>query len=370
MKQRRYCGYGSHQQLPEVLQKFSPRKIFYVTGKDSYHLSGGAELFHPAVSQYEFVRFCDFAVNPKLADIRVGMELFQRERCDFVLGVGGGSVMDVAKAVAILTTQDSAPERLVRGEAPLTPRAIPTVMIPTTAGAGSEATHFSVIYLDQRKYSLAHLSMQPDVAILEPALLRQLPRQVAACSGIDALCHGIEALWSLNATAQSREYSLRAIELASAHLVSGVNLASESARQQMMMAAYWAGRAINIAKTTAAHAVSYALTALFGIPHGQAVALSLPHFVEFNWGRGQPSTPGRTREAMFAALGVSTAAEAADWIRQTMAKINLATQLSHLDLPTGASEKIEEYGFNEQRMKNNPRPVSEKDYLRILEAIK
>ena len=150
--------------------------------------------------------------------------------------------------------------------------------IPTTAGTGSEATHFAVIYVDGKKKSIASQQLLPDVVILDPQLTDNMPAYVSACSGFDALSQAIESYWSRAATPLSQLYAAMAIEVLLVELPQAVNSNSRLARDKMQMAANWAGKAINISKTTAPHAMSYVITQEFGIPHGHAVALTLGKF--------------------------------------------------------------------------------------------
>ena len=222
-------------------------------------------------------------MNPTVGDVEKGISCFKSKMCDFVIGIGGGSAIDVAKAVSLLATNNGKPEDFINEPKMLNDRSVPTVIIPTTAGTGSESTHFSVLYIGKTKHSLAHHSMLPDVAILDPVFTKSLSPRITACTGMDALCQGIEAFWSVNSTEESREYSRKAIQLALSNIKSAVNNPDSNSRQNMLFASNFAGRAINIAMTTAAHAVSYPFTSYFNVPHGLAVALTLPYFIEFNY---------------------------------------------------------------------------------------
>ena len=274
MDQKIYSGYGSYRKLQSILKEYQLNRIFLVTGKTSYESSGAAERLGNVLAEVDHIRFCDFEVNPKIEDIKDGLELFKNEKCDFVVGVGGGSVLDIAKAIALLASQQAQPEEIIKGVSKITARQIPTVMIPMTSGTGSESTQFSVVYIGKSKYSLQHESLVPDFAILDPTFTKNLPAYIAAYTGMDAMCQGIESLWSVNSTKASRTKSCEAIKMAVSNLPAAVNNSNEDSRENMLLASNLAGRAINVAQTTAAHAASYPLTSYFGIPHGHAVALN------------------------------------------------------------------------------------------------
>ena len=373
MKQKIYTGYNSYKKIYDILEELSPKKIFLVTGKKSYFLSGAKNLLSKFINKYNYFRFYDLEINPKLKDLINGINIFNREKCDIIIGVGGGSVMDIAKSISILATQNGDLEGFIKGEISLKERQIPSIMIPTTAGTGSESTHFSITYINKIKYSLAHYSLLPDFVILDPLFTKNLPPYITACTSMDALCQAIESFWSTNSTEESRTYSKQAIELVMSYIIKNVNNPDIISRGKMLIASNLAGKAINIAKTTAAHSVSYPLTSYFNIPHGHAVALTLPHFIEFNNnvsskniqdGRGVEFIEDRMGE-LFTILKVKAADKARDKIIDIMKKINLETRLSRLGINRNNIDIIIENGFNRQRMKNNPRAVNEKN-LRIL----
>lgn len=377
MKQKIYLGYDSYKKLYGILEDFSPEKIFLITGKKSYFLSGAKNLLSEFIDKYNYFRFYDFETNPKLKDLINGIKIFGKEKCDIIIGVGGGSVMDIAKSISILATQQGDLEEFIKGKISLRERQIPSIMIPITAGTGSESTHFSVIYIDKIKYSLAHESLLPDFVILDPVFTENLPPYITACTCMDALCQAIESFWSVNSTIESRTYSKQAIELIISNITKNVNNPDRVSREKMLIASNLAGKAINIAKTTAAHAVSYPITSYFNVPHGHAVALTLPHFIEFNYdislenlqdSRGVKFVKDRMNE-LFDILEVKTANKAKDKLLSIMKEVNLEKKLSKLRINRNNIDIIIENGFNPQRMKNNPRLVTEKNLRNLLKKI-
>ena len=377
MNQKIYSGYNTHKKLHNILREFSPRKVFLVTGRKSYFLSGAENLSGKIISEFDYIRFCDFEPNPKLQDIKRGLDLFNKENCDFVIGVGGGSVMDIAKAISLLATQRGKLREFSGEGVSFEQRRIPSVMIPTTAGTGSESTHFSTIYTGKVKHSLSHNSLLPDFAILDPVFTESLPPYITACTGMDALCQGIESFWSINSTEESRMFSEQAIKLAAANIVKCVNNPDKKSRRNMLMASNFSGRAINIAKTTAAHAVSYPLTSYFNIPHGHAVSLTLPYFIEFNYN----VSPGNLRDSrgieftknimnkLIGILGADTSGEAKEKIINIMKEINLEVRLSGLGVSRDSIGIIVKNGLDPQRIKNNPRLVSQPDLRDLIRRI-
>jgi len=353
--------------LPRILDEKKARRVFLVTGRASYEVSGAKDIIETLLKNCEITRFCDFPASPNLDDIRRGIAVFKHSSADVIIAVGGGSVMDMAKSVNILAEHDEPFENFVRGEKTLERRGKTLIAIPTTAGSGSEATHFAVVYIGKQKYSLAHESMLPNYAIVDQRFTFKLPPRITASTGIDALSQAIESFWSLNATEESKKYSRRAIALTCSFLTEAVNSPASQARAAMSEAAHLAGKAINIAKTTACHAISYPITAYFGVPHGHAVGLTLPQMFLYN---AEALDSGDLR-GLLALLGVKTPEEGAEFLESLMRKIGLETRLSQLNINfTEAKKIILEEVFKTDRVRNNPRPLTKEALEKILDEIK
>lgn len=219
------------------------------------------------------VVFDQFTSNPLYEDVCKGVELFNANRCDAIVAVGGGSTIDVAKCIKLYCKMDPGQNYL---QQEYRDSGVPLIAVPTTAGTGSESTRYAVIYFEGKKQSVTHDSIIPNYAILEPKLLKSLPLYQKKCTMLDALCQGIESMWSVNSTDESRVFSKIAIDLIMHHWQDYIEQNSAEAAEAIMQAANYAGRAINITQTTAPHAMSYKLTSMYGLPHGHAVALCLP----------------------------------------------------------------------------------------------
>lgn len=221
-----------------------------------------------------YAQFDGFAPNPTAEQVLAGWAMYQGEGCDGILSIGGGSAIDVAKAIKAIGGTDPADTALARLTHP-DPLAVVHVALPTTAGTGSESTHFATIYIGGKKYSVSHPDLLPEVAILDPAQLLSLPDAERAATFLDALCHSIESYWSMRATDESRAFSAQAIALLTAS-ADAYLAGDEAACGAVMAASNFAGRAINLTTTTAAHAMCYQLTSLYGLRHGHAAAVCLP----------------------------------------------------------------------------------------------
>lgn len=220
-----------------------------------------------------YVIFDQFTPNPLYEDVCKGVDLFNKEGCDAILAVGGGSSIDVAKCIKLYCRMKK--DKLYL-EQEYKDTGVRLIAIPTTAGTGSESTRYAVIYYDSRKQSVTHDSIIPDVAILESKVLKTLPLYQKKCTMLDALCQGIESWWSVNSTGESKEYSKASVETIMQWWREYILENVDEAAEMIMQAANYAGRAINITQTTAAHAFSYKITSMYHLPHGHAVAVCLP----------------------------------------------------------------------------------------------
>ncbi len=276
--QREFIGRGQFAIVANELIRLGSQRIFLVTGKTSYQSCGAKERLEPLFRDYTIVHYNDFSPNPTFAEAMAGTQFYNKEKCDVIVAVGGGSTLDIAKSINALQSHPGNERAIATGKNKLSNLLAPLIAIPTTAGTGSESTHFAVIYVDGKKYSITSPSLRPDVAVIDATFTDTLPPYITACTGFDALCQSIESYWAKNATEESRKSATKAINLLIEYLPVAVQKGSPKAREKIILAANLAGKAINISKTTAPHALSYTITNLFGIPHGHAVALTLGEF--------------------------------------------------------------------------------------------
>ena len=281
MKQKEYSGSGSINNLVEIVKKTKAENIFIVCGNKSYKKSGAQRKINCMLKEKKKVIFNNFGANPEYDELLDGISLFKKNQYDLIIAVGGGSVLDMAKLINIFSFQPHKPAAYIKGDKAFCKKPVPLLAIPTTVGTGSEATHFAVLYMNKNKYSVAHDYVLPDFVILDPQFTYSLPPYVTACSGMDALCQGIESFWSINSTSKSRGFSIKAIKKIYNNIRAGVKGCKKS-REDMLIGANYSGKAINISKTTAAHALSYTLTSYCGIPHGHAVALLIGEVIRHN----------------------------------------------------------------------------------------
>ncbi len=222
--------------------------------------------------------------EPTNIHVLEALSLCKEEKCDFIIGIGGGSCIDAAKAVAVLYTNGGEVEDYVQKDIEIESNPLPLIAIPTTSGTGSEVTSVAVITNKKTdvKMMMKHPSFIPKVAIIDPVLTSSLPPQITAATGIDALCHAIEAYISKVSQPLTDVLALSAIESIMKYLrIAYEDGRNMEAREAMMIASLQAGIAFSNASVTLVHGMSRPVGALFHVPHGISNAILLPTVLEF-----------------------------------------------------------------------------------------
>ena len=300
--------------------------------------------------------------DPKIADR--GAELAKKEKVHSVLGVGGGSTMDVAKAIAVLVKNEGKAVDYI-GLGLVKEPGLPTIMVPTTAGTGSEVTFTAVFTMrdTKSKGGINSPFLYPHTAILDPELTLALPPDVTAYTGMDALTHAIESFTSLNAHFMSEPISLRSIKIISSNLRGAVSNGSEiNFRENMLKGSYMAGLGLAMSGVGAVHALAYPLGALFDIPHGIANAVMLPYVLEYNY-------PGNTDKFSQVTMAMDIEGDehssrnkpelASKAVFDLAADIGIPRSLSEIDIPEDSIPKMAEEAMKVERpIMNNPRPMT------------
>jgi len=275
------------------------------------------------------VRFSDFKPNPLYESVVKGVEVFRKQSCDSIIAVGGGSAMDVAKCIRIFANLPGNGEDGAWLTVANAVSAIPFLAMPTTAGTGSEATRYAVVYYDGKKQSVTSESCIPEAVLMDSNALKTLPLYQKKATMCDALCHAIESFWSVNSNDESKKYSEEAIRRILDNM-DGYLANTDEGNAGMLEAAHIAGKAINITQTTAGHAMCYMLTSMYGIAHGHAAALCVNKLWPYMIDHIQDCTDKRGEkhlETVFVELATAfkcdTPMEAADRFGDILKKLEL-----------------------------------------------
>ncbi len=327
-----------------------------------------------ASSDLVYTTYADVVADPPEAIVLQALEQAKQHQADGIIGFGGGSSMDTAKVIALLTNSD---EQLgdIYGVDQVKGQRLPLVLIPTTAGTGSEVTAVAIITTGETtKAGVVSPVLLPDVALLDAELTLGLPPHVTAATGIDAMVHAIEAYTSVHKKNPYSDMLAReSLRLMGANLVTAVKDGSNlEARQNMLLGACMAGQAFANAPVAAVHALAYPLGGHFHIPHGLSNSLVLPHVLRFN---------AAAAAALYAELCdvllpdntftcVTDKTEALiDYLEQLIDTVGLPSRLRDAKVTESSLSTLASDAMLQQRLLvNNPRPVTEADALAIYQS--
>ena len=362
---------NSLDQLRTNILKDNPKNILLFTGKKSFKSCGAKEKIKDALKDFSFLRYSDFNINPSYSDLIKCLNLLKGQFFDYTIGLGGGSVIDFAKLVNIGLHNDQVFTNFPNHINEIEKKGNKFIAIPTTSGSGTEATHFAVLYHNKKKFSISHKFLYPDVVFLDSTLTYSINSYQTAISGIDAFCQAIESYWSINSTEESLKYSLSSLKLILKFLHKAVNNNCRISKKNMIYASYLAGKAINISKTTGAHALSYFLTTNYSIPHGQAVALTIAEWYSYNINNKEKLIDKRglkyyeNKMNKMNSLFSESDDKIIESIKKFIRKCNLSVKLSDFSIEhKHLSELIN--NVNLQRLSNNPISIEKKELLNIL----
>jgi alcohol dehydrogenase class IV len=367
-------GRGSLSQIGECVVRLGVSKVFLVSDRDviaSGWVDQAVGYLHAA--GLETVIFSSLTTNPKDFEVREATAKYLASGCDGIVSVGGGSPTDVAKAVAILASNGGR-IRDYEGINKILSPLPPMVIVPSTAGAGSEVSQFTIIVDTDRKLKMSIISRSliPDIAIVDPEILRTKDARLAAATGVDALTHGIESYVSLAATPLTEIYALKAIQLISLYLRRAVaDRGDMEANSNMAMASLMAGLAFSNAILGAAHAMTHQVDGLLDKHHGETNASILPHVMQYNL----LSCPERFRD-IAVALGeevagldvVAAATLSIGAVRRLISDIGLAKGLAQLGLREEFIPVLSENATKDACLVTNPRSATREEIAEIFRA--
>lgn len=356
MEQRIITARDNYIEFDQWIKENGCKKILMVCDGSIWYM----EAFNKHLEEVEkmgvqMIGFRDFQPNPLYESVVKGVAMFRAEGCDSIMAVGGGSAMDVAKCIKLYSNLPGDGEDGSWLKAEIIPNNIPFVAMPTTAGTGSEATRYAVIYYEDSKQSITSESFIPGTVLMDPNALKTLPLYQKKATMCDALCHAIESFWSVNSTEVSKEYSKAAIQGILDNM-DGYLANTEAGNAGMLRAAHTAGKAINITQTTAGHAMCYKITSLFGSAHGHAAMLC--DRVLFSWmvENTDKCIDPRGEEYLRETLDEIGVVMGCEDAKAGAAKLAYLFEKLELEIPTATAEQFEilRNSVNPVRLKNHP----------------
>ncbi|MHC8520632.1 iron-containing alcohol dehydrogenase [Rossellomorea sp. H39__3] len=371
-----YTGWGSLENLLPEVRKAEAKRILIVTDPQLVEIGLTRNVTVPLEEEgFDITLYTEVVPEPPLS---VGEQLvaFTREGgFDLVIGMGGGSALDLAKMTAVLSQQEGRVEDYLNlsGTKEIQVKGLPKILIPTTAGTGSEVTNIAVLSLDSTKDVVTHDNLLADVAIIDPELTLTVPPKVTAATGIDALTHAVEAYVSINASPSTDALALHAIKLIGGSIRTAVRDGSDrQARIDMSYGSYIAGLAFFNAGVAGVHALAYPLGGQFHISHGESNAVLLPYVM----GYIRKSCEGRMADVLEAIEGRSNDLSKEEASRKCVEElvrivrdVGIPQRLSQFDIPESALEELTKDGVKQKRLlARSPMVLEEADIHRIYQA--
>jgi len=320
----------------------------------------------------ESTLFTQVTPNPRFDEVTAGARVYAEQGCDVIIAVGGGSVIDCAKCIGLLSANPGGLRALVGVDnvgAPMPP----TICIPTTAGTSADVSQFAVIADPKirRKLLIISKAVVPDISLIDPATLTTMDAFLTACTGMDALIHALEAYVSLGRSPLTDNHALQAMRLISSNLQKSIAEPNNlDYRTNMMLGSLEAGLAFSNASLGAVHAMSHSLGGLLDLPHGQCNAMLLDGVIDFNYGHAE-----QRYQDVAAAMGIETGGLPASEIRERLRTelrrlreaVGFRDTLSRSGVHRTEVHELAEFALDDACVVTNPRQANQRDIEAIYE---
>ncbi len=372
-----YFGPGARKQLPAEMERMGARKALVVTDKDLLKF-GVADKVLDVLREagIPFDVFSDLKPNPTVTNVKAGVQAFSASGADILVAIGGGSSMDVAKAIGIITNNPEFADVVsLEGVANTKKKSVPIIALPTTAGTAAEVTINYVITdeANQKKMVCVDPNDIPAVALVDAELMYTLPKSLTAATGMDALTHAIEGLITKGAWEMSDMFEIKAIEMINRYLETAVNEpTNEEARNGMAVAQYIAGMAFSNVGLGLVHGMAHPLGAIFDIPHGVANALLLPTVMAFNAPAALDKYADIAKAMNVYRPGMSQE-EAADAavraVRELAVRVGIPQHLSELGIQESDLERLSQAALADVCTPGNPREVTQEQIYELYKQV-
>ena len=372
-----YFGAGARKELPAVMERMGLKKALVCTDKGLLKVGTAqkvTEVLDEAGIAYEI--YSEIKPNPTVTNVKQGIQAFADAKADCIIAIGGGSSMDTAKGIGIVTNNPEFSDIVsLEGVAPTKKKSVPIIALPTTAGTGAEVTINYVIIDEERQAKMVCVDPNdiPAVAIVDPELMYSLPKGLTAATGMDALTHAIEGYITKGAWVMSDMYELQAIKMIAENLPLAVEEPTNPVRREgMALAQYIAAQAFSNVGLGLVHGMAHPMGSLHDVPHGVANALLLPTIMEFNMPKciekfgviartmGVDTTGMTAEQAAQAAVDAVKALSIRVGIPQTLGELGIKEE----DIPALAAQAI-----TDVCTPGNPRDVTEAEIVELYKKV-
>tara|TARA_X000000950_G_C13910264_1_gene658715 strand:+ start:3563 stop:4684 length:1122 start_codon:yes stop_codon:yes gene_type:complete len=360
----------NYPKIFETLSSNNYEKIFIITGKNSFYKSGANKYFEFLQKDKKKSTTIYFKKKkiPEISELKNIKKMVENFKPDLVLAIGGGAVIDYAKIVCCEYSSENLNDNIINQSIKLEKK-YKLITIPTTAGSGAEVTSNAVIYIDKIKYSFESINLVPDNFFLMPELILKLNKNIKASSGFDAISQAIESLISTKSTDESIKFSEKSLNLSINFFLKYYENPNIKNSLSMAEAACYSGKAINITKTTAPHAVSYPLTAHFNLSHGHAVSITLNDFLKFNYEKAKFSQSvfnlKERYNLIFSLTKTNNMHELDKYLNYLKSKVKLEQNFLKLGININKKLDLILEGVNVLRLKNNPVKLDKSDLAKV-----
>ena len=352
----------------EFIRNKNLKKIFIITGKNSFIKSGAKNLINKNILKKTKIFYKNNSI-PEIRELRKIAVLVKDYKPDILIAIGGGAVIDYAKIVSVINNIKNIRNLIIKNNIP-EKKSYPLIAIPTTSGSGAEVTPNAVMYINKIKHTVDKKIVRPNKYFLIPRLTFSSSKKIKASSGFDAIAQSIESLISVRSTMQSLVFATNSLKCSLKSYVDFVNRPSNYSAEKMLLAANGSGKAIAISKTTAPHAISYPFTAHFGIPHGHAVSLSLDKILLFNYKNLRASKVSfnlkNRYNLIFKLTKTKNINELVDYIKNLKRLSGLEDNFKKLGINLQTQKVKILSGVNEGRLSNNPVEIKVRDIISII----
>lgn len=372
-----YFGAGCRKELPEVLKRMNLKKALVVTDKGLIKV-GTTKLVTDILDEagFPYEVYSEVKPNPTVTNVQQGVEAFKNSNADCIVAIGGGSAMDTAKGIGIVSNNPEFADVVsLEGCAPTKNKSVPIVALPTTAGTGAEVTINYVIIDEERQAKMVCVDPNdiPAVAIVDPELTYSLPKSLTAATGMDALTHAIEGYITKGAWVMSDMYELQAIKMIAENLPLAVDEPTNPVgREGMALAQYIAAQAFSNVGLGLVHGMAHPMGSLHDIPHGVANAMLLPTIMEFNMPMciEKYGIIARTMGADTTGMTAEEAAQAAcDAVKALAIRVGIPQHLTEIGITEENIPALAAQAITDVCTPGNPREVTEAEIVELYKKV-
>lgn len=372
-----YFGAGCRKELPEVLKRMNLKKALVVTDKGLIKV-GTTKLVTDILDEagFPYEVYSEVKPNPTVTNVQQGVEAFKNSNADCIVAIGGGSAMDTAKGIGIVSNNPEFADVVsLEGCAPTKNKSVPIVALPTTAGTGAEVTINYVIIDEERQAKMVCVDPNdiPAVAIVDPELTYSLPKSLTAATGMDALTHAIEGYITKGAWVMSDMYELQAIKMIAENLPLAVDEPTNPiGREGMALAQYIAAQAFSNVGLGLVHGMAHPMGSLHDIPHGVANAMLLPTIMEFNMPMciEKYGIIARTMGVDTTGMTAEEAAQAAcDAVKALAIRVGIPQHLTEIGITEENIPALAAQAITDVCTPGNPREVTEAEIVELYKKV-